>query len=166
MGAQRLYPALIQHHDLIGFHHAADALGNDDLGHIAPLFLQRLADQRVRSRVHGAGGVVQYQHLGLFQQSPGDAEALLLAAGHVGAALLDVGLVLIREALNKAVRLRQLAGMADLLVGGVFIAPAQILRNGAGEKLVLLQDEGHGVAQGCPDRNGARPRRRPPRCPR
>ena len=38
---------------------------------------------------------------GFFQQCAGNAEALLLAAGDVVAALLDVGLVLVGEALDK-----------------------------------------------------------------
>ena len=59
---------------------------------------KRVANLRVGRGIDGGGGVVQNQDLGLFQQRPGNAEPLLLAAGDVGAALLDVGVVLIGEA--------------------------------------------------------------------
>ena len=71
-----------------------------------------------------AGGVVQNQDLRLFQEGPGDAEPLALSAGHVGAALLDIGIVLVRKFLDKAVGLGQLTGVFKLLVGGVGIAPS------------------------------------------
>ena len=38
--------------------------------------------------------------------------------------------------------------MADLLVGGIFIAPAQVILDGAGEQDVLLQHHGDVAAEG------------------
>ena len=52
------------------------------------------------------------------------------------------------ELLDELIRLGQAAGLFQFLVGGVGIAPAQVLLNGAGEQLVLLQHHGHLVAQG------------------
>ena len=107
-----------------------------------------MADLCVRRGIDGGGGVVQDQDAGLFQQCAGNAEALLLAAGDVVAALLDVGLVLVGEALDKFIGACLLAGVLDLGVGGVGVAPAQVLGNRAAEQLVLLQHHGDVVAQG------------------
>ena len=53
-----------------------------------------------------------------------------------------------RELLNELVGLGQLAGFQHLLVGGVGIAPAQVVFDGAAEQHVFLQHDGHVVAQG------------------
>ena len=84
----------------------------------------------------------------MLQQGPGDAKPLLLPAGDVGAALLDIGVVLVGELLDKGVRLGQLAHPDHLLVSGVLFAPAEIILDGAGEQHVLLQHHGHLVPQG------------------
>src|SRR5699024_2677801 len=133
--------------DAVGVLHAGYTLGNDDLGGFGDIITEALADQRVGLGIDGAGGVVQNQDLGLFQQGAGDAQALFLAAGNIGAALLDPGVVLIRELLDKFVGLGQLAGFQDLVIGGVRVAPAQVVLDGAGKQHVLLQHNGHLVAQ-------------------
>lgn len=50
--------------------------------------------------------------------------------------------------MNEVIGLCELTGMADLLVGGVFIAPAQVVLDGAGEQDVLLQHHGDIAAEG------------------
>ena len=59
-----------------------------------------------------------------------------------------MGFVLVGEALDKFIGARLLAGILQLLLGGVFVAPAQVVGNGAAEQLVFLQDHRHAVAQG------------------
>ena len=98
-------------------------------------------------RIHGRGGIVQDQDLRLFQQSAGDAQALLLTAGNVAAALLDMGIVAVREAGDEFIGAGQLAGVNQFLVRGVGIAPAQIFLDGAGEERVLLQNHSHVVPE-------------------
>src|SRR5699024_4685403 len=117
--ADRADAAAVHHDDAVGILHGSDALRNDDLGGLRDELTEPLADQGVGLGVHRAGGVVQDQHFGLFQQRAGNAQALLLAAGYVGAALLDPGVVLVGELLDEFVGLRQLAGLHHLSVGGV-----------------------------------------------
>ena len=78
-------------------------LCNDQLGRTGDLFFKGLADHGVRVRINGRGGIVQDQDLRLFQQSAGDAQALLLTAGDVGAPLLNVGVVAVGHPLGKPV---------------------------------------------------------------
>ena len=57
--------------------------------------------------------------------------------------MLDVGIIALGEALNELVGAGLTAGLHQFLVGGVGVAPAQVLFNGAGEQGVLLQHHGH-----------------------
>ena len=82
--------AVFHHDDQIGVLNGGYALRNDKLRRSGDLLPHRLTDLRVRPRIDRGGRVVQNQHLRLFQQRTRDAEPLLLAAGNVGAALLDV----------------------------------------------------------------------------
>ena len=147
MGAGCGDAAFLHDEDHVGFLHGRDALGDDDLRGVGDLVMECGADQLVGLGVNGRGGVVENQDLRLLQERASDAQALALAAGDVGAALFDVRVVLVRELLDEAVGLRELAGVADLLVGGVRVAPAQVLGDGSGEQHVLLQHHGDLVAQ-------------------
>ena len=63
---------------------------------------------------------------GFFQQRPGNAKTLFLPAGYIDAALPQISVISIRERLYKIVRLCRTAGLLDLLIGSIFISPAQI----------------------------------------
>ena len=102
----------------------------------------------VRRHVHGARGVVEDQDLRLLHNGARNAQALLLAAGEVRGVLLQNGLIAVREAVDEFVRAGDGAGLAQLLLRGVGIAPAEILRDRAGEQRAVLQHHGNAVAQG------------------
>ena len=139
--------AVVEHEDHVGVLHRGDALRDDDLRRVGDLRRERLADQRVGARVDGACRVVENQNLRVLQQGARDAQALLLAAGDVGAALFDVGVVALREGADEVVRLRELAGVDELLVRRVLVAPAQVLLDRAGEQHVFLQHHRDRAAQ-------------------
>src|SRR5699024_6717335 len=103
--------------DAVGVLHAGNALGNDQLGGAGDMLGKGLADLGVGGGVHRAGGVVQNQDLGPFQQRPRNAQPLLLPAGHVGAALLDPGVVPVGEAVDELVGAGGAAGFAAFLLG-------------------------------------------------
>ena len=58
--------------------------------------------------IHRTGAVVQDQDLGLGEQRAGDGDALLLSARQIDAALLDVGIVSVRQLQDEIVRLGRL----------------------------------------------------------
>ena len=109
---------------------------------------EKSSDPCVRSRVNGAGGVVQDQNFRLFQKSAGDAQALLLAAGYIGSALLDPGVISIRKTVDELIRTGLAAGFLTFLQGGVFLSPAQVIQDGAGEEDIFLQNYGHLIPKG------------------
>ena len=127
---------------------AGHTLGDDDLGGLRNELSEAFADQGVGTGINGAGGVVQDQNLGLLKQCSCDTQTLLLAAGNVGTALLDPGIVFVRELLDKFISLGQTACLLKLRVRGVGIAPAQVVFDGAGEKHVLLKHYGYLISQG------------------
>ena len=147
MVADVLDAAALHDDDAIGILHGANALGDDELGRVGQIARQALADLGVGLGVDGARGVVQDQDLGATQQGTRDAKALLLAAGNVGSALLNPGVVALGKAVDKLVGAGQMCGLADFLVGGVRVAPAQILGDGAAKQHVFLQHHGYLVAQ-------------------
>ena len=67
---------VIQDDNLVCIHHRRDPLGDDDFSYIGQ-FCQRLADFSFSSSIYRAGGIVENQHLRLFQQGTGDTEPLL-----------------------------------------------------------------------------------------
>ena len=103
--------AVVEHEDAVGMLNGARTLRDDDLGRVGQVARQTLADKRVGLGVDGARGVVENEDLRALQQGARNAQTLLLAAGDVGAALFDVGVVLLREALDELVRLSELADL-------------------------------------------------------
>ena len=148
MGAHVVDLSLVQDHDPVRVHDGVEPLGDDDLGGLGAGVFEGLPDGRVGGGVHGAGGVVQDEDLGVLEQGPGDAQPLLLPAGHVHAPLAQVRVVTLGEGLDEIVGAGGLAGGFDLVIGGVGIAPLQVLFDGAGEEHVLLQHHADGAPEG------------------
>ncbi|MPM45443.1 hypothetical protein SDC9_92130 [bioreactor metagenome] len=139
--------AFVHEHDVVCIHHGSHALRDDDLCRLRQKLLQRLSNLRIRVGVHRTGGVIENQDAWFFEQRAGDAEALLLSAGDVGAALLNPRLIALRERLDEVVCLRKHAGVLDFFIGCLRISPAEVFRDGAGEEQVVLQNNGDGIAQ-------------------
>ena len=122
MRAHGMQPPVVQNDDEVGALHRRDALGNDELGHAAQSG-QRMADARLRRRVHGTGGVIENQHLRVLEQRPRDAEALLLPARDVAPALAQVGVKAVGHPGEEFVRMGGAASRPQLVVGGIGVAP-------------------------------------------
>ena len=87
------------------------------------------------------------EDLRLFQQRPRDAKPLLLPAGDVCAALLDVGVVFVGEGLDELICLRKPAHAHHFLIRRIRVAPAEVFPDRAGEEDVLLQHYRDLIAQ-------------------
>lgn len=62
---------------------------------------QLLLDHRLGFHIHGGGGIVQHQDLGIDQHRARDGRALLLAAGEAQAALAHDGLIAAGHLVDK-----------------------------------------------------------------
>ncbi len=60
-----------------------------------------------------------------------------------------MGIIAVGEGADEFVGAGELAGVDELLIGGVGVAPAEVLLDGAGEEDVLLQHHGHRVPEGA-----------------
>ena len=85
--------------------------------------------------------------LGFLRSAPGDAQPLLLPAGHVRPALLNPGIVAVRETVDELVGTGDAAGRTDLLIAGRLVAPAQIFPDRTGEQHIFLQDDPDRIPQ-------------------
>ena len=147
MAAHGVYAPVLKYDYFVGVHDGADALGDDYFRHAAELG-EGGAYLRLGRRVHGGGRVVEDEDLRLFQQGAGYAQALLLPAGDVHAALAEVRVQPAGQALYELICAGGAAGCHERLVVGRGVAPLQVLAHGAGEEYVFLQHHGHGVPQG------------------
>ena len=100
------YFAFVQHDDHIGVSDRRYALSYDDLRRSFQFFAERFSDLRFGRRINGARRIVQYQYFRLFQECSGNAQALLLSAGNVCAALVKLCFVSFRKRADKFVCLR------------------------------------------------------------
>ena len=122
MSSHGVYSAAVHNYDTVGVLHRGGSLSNDYLGGVGHKLFKALSYQSVGFGIHGAGGVVENKYLGLFKKGSRYAQTLLLSPGNVGAALLDIGVVLVGEALDKFVRLSDFAGL-DQLPSVAFFLP-------------------------------------------
>ena len=95
---------------------------------------QTAADVLVGGHIHGGGGVVQDQDLGLFQDGPGDQQPLALAAGQVGGVLLQHRLIPVGEPVDVLVGRAMAQAACIWAQGGVGVRPAEVVGDGAGEQ--------------------------------
>ena len=91
MGAPLDDLALLQHDDLVAVADRAQAMGDDDAG--AAAAPQIVVDDLFGDRIERAGRLVEHDHRGIGNQRPGDLDALALAAAEIGAAFVDVAVV-------------------------------------------------------------------------
>lgn len=100
---------------------------------VHPLFYEPL-----RPGVDGAGGFVQDQHRRVRHGGPGDCQQLPLPLAETAAVVGDPGVVAVGQVADKGVRICQPRRRPDLLIGGVQLAVADVVGDGAGEEVGVL----------------------------
>ncbi len=93
--------------------------------------------------VQGRAGLVQQDHLGLDRQHPGDAQALLLAAGELQGGLPELVLDLVPEGRPLEAPLRQ---AVEVLLAPDAVHPQavdHVLVDALGEGVGALEDHAH-----------------------
>ena len=87
----------IHNDDTVCILHTGYTLCNDKLGRVRDFLRECLADERIRLGIYRTGRVIKNEDLRLFQQRTRNAESQLLTAGNIRAALLKLGVELIRH---------------------------------------------------------------------
>ena len=107
--------AVVEHDDAVGVHDGADALGHDEFGGVLGFAGERVAHLAVGLEVERGERVVEDQDLRMPVHRACDGQSLLLAAGHVRAALCDRGGVSAVHARHEFAGLRHVGGGLDAL---------------------------------------------------
>ena len=142
--------ALLQNHDGVGFADRGEAVGDDEGGAVLHDGVHALFDVPLGPGVHGAGGLIQDQDRGLGDGGPGDVQKLPLALTQIGGVLLQHGVVAVLETHDEGVGRGHLGGLLHLFVGGVQAAVADVLPDGAGEQVGVLEDHGDVLPEEVP----------------
>ena len=123
-------------------------MGDDE--HRAPGHqgIHPLLDELLRAGVDGGGGLVQDQHRGIRHGGPGNGQQLALALAETAAVPGDDGVVPLGQVADEGVGIGQPGRRPDLLVRGVQLAVADVVGDGAGEQVGILQNNAQGPAQG------------------
>ena len=140
-------PALLHDHDAVRVADRGETVGDDEGGTALHEGVQAFLYQLFGTGVDGAGGFVQNQHRGIVDGRPGDGQELSLALAQVGPVAGQHGVIALRQTTDEAIGVGQLRGLPDFLVGGVQLAEADVVRDGAGKQVGILQDQAHGPAQ-------------------
>lgn len=93
MGSHSGNGAVVEDNNLIRVPDGADPLGHDQPGGVFAFPVQIFPHLAVCLIVQGREGIVKDQDFRVTADGPGNGNPLLLAAGQVGAALGDVGIV-------------------------------------------------------------------------
>ena len=103
--------------------------------------LERGAQARVGRGVERREAVVEQVERGLLHQRPGDRQPLALAAGDVGAALVDRGVETPGHRGDEVARLGDLEGAPQLGVARLRLPEPQVARDRAAEQERRLRNE-------------------------
>lgn len=115
--------------------------------HFALQGIDRAGEALCGGLIQIAGRLIEDQHLGPLQERPGNGNALLLPTREACAPLTDLGLVAFGQLFDDAVDLGHLAGLDDLLEGGLGVGHLQVLVDGAAEEHGFLGHHSKQAAQ-------------------
>ena len=139
--------AVLQHHDGVGVAHGGQAVGDDEHGAALHQLIHALFDEGLGAGIDRAGGLVQDEHRRVGHGGPGDGQQLALALGQAGPVGGDQGIVALGQAADEGIRPGDGGGPLHLLLGGVQLAKADVVGDGAAEQVGILEHDAQGAAQ-------------------
>jgi len=104
---------------------------NKHHGHFAFELVDGIGELFSRRRIQTAGGFVEDEYLGAFDECPCDCDTLLLSAGQAYAAFADFGLVALWQLFDVIMYLGHFAGVDDMFKVGVGIRHHEVVVDGA-----------------------------------
>ena len=137
--------AAVDHENLIGPANRGQAVRDHEAG--TPLHQRQhsLLDVHFGAGVDGAGRLIENQHGRVGQNRAGDGQKLSLPLRQVRAGFGQLGVIALRQALDKLLAVGQLRRAVNLLVGRVRTAIGDVGSNRSGEQIHVLKH--HAQAQ-------------------
>ena len=109
--------------------------------------LEGLMDEAFVLRIKVGGGLVEEQNRGVFEDSPGNGEALALTTRQLHAALPEAGVVALREMHDKLMRMGLSRRLFEFRIGRVWASQTQILTDAGVKQIGVLRHQGHLLTQ-------------------
>jgi hypothetical protein len=134
--------------DLVAAADGGEAVGDDDGGAVFHELIQGILDEAFALGIEAAGGFIQDQDGGIGEDGAGDGDALALAAGKLGAALADEGVIPFGHGLDEEMGVGLFGGFVDFGLGGVGFAVGDVFADAAAKEEDFLGDEGEVLAEG------------------
>ena len=137
--------ALLQHDDLVAVADRAEAVRDDDAGAAAPP--QIVIDDLFGDRIERAGRFVEHDQRGIGNQRPRDLDSLALAAAEIGAAFVDVAVVVSRPRRDVLVDRGVLQRLRKVGLGDGRVPQGQVFARRSLEQEDVLVDIGDRVCK-------------------
>mmetsp|Transcript_10713 Transcript_10713/g.25406 ORF Transcript_10713/g.25406 Transcript_10713/m.25406 type:complete len:247 (-) Transcript_10713:3271-4011(-) len=133
--------AALHHSDDMGSADSGQPMGDDDCGAALHELLKGIGHELLALRVESAGGLVQEKHRRVLQDSPGNSNALLLAAREVCATLSHERFESFGQAADELCSIGECGSILNLFVGRVGAPELDVLPHGHGKERRFLTDQ-------------------------
>ena len=131
----------------MGVPHRREPMRDHERGALTAQSIQRLLNQFFGFIVHSAGGFIEQQDRGIFQQGTGDGEALPLAAAELGATLARHGVQTLLQSPDERVSVGRGEDGPKFLLRSLRLGQQQVFPDARVEQKTLLGDVADVVAQ-------------------
>ena len=100
--------------------------------------------------IEGAGGFIEQQHWGIFEEGPGQVNALFFADTQASKSIAHAGVVTLRQAHDELMGLSGVGRGLNLGASGPVAAKSDVFGDRRGQKQGFLQDPRHLPAEAFP----------------
>ncbi len=147
MGAALNDTPLFQYHDAVGITHGRQSMGNYKCGAAFHQRIHTALYQAFGTGIDGGCGFVQNQYRRVSHGHAGNGQQLPLTLTEVCAVAGELGVIALGQTGDEVVGIGQFCGTDAFLVGGIQLAVADVLHNGAGEQVGFLEHHTQRTAQ-------------------
>ena len=147
MGAPLNDLSAVQHQDLIRIADRLQPVSDHQNGLVPSQGFNGLLQPVLILRVYIGGGFIQNHDGSILQDSPGDGDSLLLAAGKTGATFADDGVIALGQGENEVVATGFLRRSHHFLVGGIGASKLDVIFHRVGKEIDLLKYHGDLIHQ-------------------
>ena len=139
--------AVIQNHDAVGVHDGAEAVGDDEDRTALHQSVHAVLNQLLGTGIDGGGCFVQNHDRRIGHGRTGNGDQLTLALRKACAVAGELGVIALGQTGDEIVGIGQLGGLDALFICGIQLAVTDILHNGAGKQVGILQNHTQASAQ-------------------
>ena len=139
--------SVFQNDNGVGIAHGGEPVGDDKYRPSLHQLIHTLFNQGLRPGIDAGGGFIQNQHRRVGHRRPGDGQQLPLALGKICPVPGDHSAVPLGQTPDEGIRIGDFGCPLDLLLGGVQLSETDIVGDGAGEKVRILEHDPQGAPQ-------------------